>query len=45
MASQTVNFDDGHIQYVLATKDSGQSFSDRVREIMDEGIEAEERDE
>ena len=44
MASQTVNFDDGHIQYVLATKNEGQSFSDRVREIIDRGIEAEEND-
>jgi len=42
MASQTVNFDDGHIQYVLATKDSDESFSNRVRELMDKGIEVEE---
>jgi len=38
MASQTVNFDDGHIQYVLATKDSDESFSNRVRELLDKGI-------
>jgi len=44
MASQTVNFDDGHIQYVLATKGVEQSFSDRVRQIMDKGIEAEEQE-
>ena len=41
MASQTVNFDDGHIQYVLATKEPGQSISDRVRELVDKGIEVE----
>jgi len=44
MASQTVNFNDGHIQYVLATKEPEQSFSDRVREIMDKGIEVEENE-
>lgn len=44
MASQTVNFDDGHIQYVLATKDDEQSFSNRVREILDKGIEVEQDD-
>jgi len=44
MASQTVNFDDGQLQYVLATKAPDQSFSDRVREIMDKGIDAEETD-
>jgi len=42
MPTQTVNFKDGHIQYILATKAVEQSFSDRVREIMDKGIEAEE---
>jgi hypothetical protein len=41
MASQTVNFDDGHIQYVLATKDSDESFSNRVRDLLDKGIAAE----
>lgn len=41
MASQTVNFDDAHIQYVLATKESGESFSARVRELVDKGIEVE----
>jgi len=44
MASQTVNFDDGHIQYVLATKGTEQSFSQRVREIVDKGIEVEENE-
>jgi len=42
MPTQTVNFKDEHIQYILATKAVEQSFSDRVREIMDAGIEAEE---
>lgn len=45
MASQTVNFDDKHIQYVLATKSDNESFSNRVRELLDKGIEVEENDE
>jgi hypothetical protein len=42
MASQTVNFDDKHIQYVLATKDESESFSHRVRELLDKGIKEEQ---
>ena len=45
MASQTVNFDDRHIQYVLATKGESESFSKRVRELLDKGIEQEENNE
>jgi len=44
MPTQTVNFADTHIQYVLATKGSEQSFSDRVRELVDKGIEVEENE-
>ena len=44
MPTQTVNFDDGQIQYVLATKDVEQSFSERVRDLVDKGMEAEEND-
>mgnify|MGYP000586049550 CR=1 FL=1 len=44
MPSQTVNFEESHIQYVLATKGAEQSFSDRVREIVDAGIESEENE-
>ena len=42
MPTQTVNFDDGQIQYVLATKAVEQSFSERVRDLVDKGMEAEE---
>ena len=42
MPSQTVNFEDKHIQYVLATKDAEESFSNRVRGLLDKGIEVEE---
>jgi len=42
MPTQTINFDNGHFQYILATKGEGQSVSDRVREIVDAGIESEE---
>jgi len=44
VATQTVNFDNGQIQYVLATKEPEQSFSDRVRELVDKGIETEEQE-
>jgi hypothetical protein len=44
VATQTVNFDNGQIQYVLATKAPDQSFSERVRELMDKGIEREEQE-
>jgi hypothetical protein len=44
MPTQTINFGNGHFQYVLATKEPEQSVSDRVREIMDMGIEAEQNE-
>ncbi len=44
MPTQTINFGNGHFQYILATKEPEQSVSDRVREIMDKGIEAEQND-
>ena len=42
MPSHTVAFDNGQYQYVLATKDERQSVSERVRELVDKGMEAEE---
>jgi hypothetical protein len=45
MPSHTVAFDNGQYQYVLATKGNQQSVSERVRELVDAGIEAEENDE
>jgi len=45
MATQTVNFDDSQMQYILDTKDSEESFSNRVREIVDKGIEQERTEE
>lgn len=44
MVSQTVNFEEEHIQYIFATKREDESFSNRVREIMSKGIEAEENE-
>jgi len=41
MPTQTVNFDRGQYQYVLATSDEGE-FSERVRELVDKGMEAEQ---
>lgn len=37
MPTQTVNFDRGQYQYILATSDEGE-FSERVRELVDKGI-------
>lgn len=43
MVSQTVNFDRGQYQYILATIDGDdKNVSERVRELVDKGIEAEE---
>jgi len=41
MATQTINFDPEHIQYVLDSKDTDESFSARVRTLVDKGIEVE----
>jgi len=42
MPSHTVAFDNGQYQYVLATKGEQQSVSERVRELVDKGMEAEQ---
>jgi len=42
MPTHTTNYDDSQYQYVLATKEPEQSVSERVREIMDVGIEGEQ---
>jgi hypothetical protein len=42
--TQTVNFDRGQYQYIVATSEEGE-FSDRVRELLDKGIDVEEDDE
>lgn len=42
MPVQSVNFNDGQFQYILATKDD--NVSERVRELVDKGIEAEENE-
>ncbi len=44
MPSHTVAFDNGQYQYVLATKGEQQSVSERVRELVDKGMEAEQND-
>ena len=41
MPTQTVNFDRGQYQYVLATSDEGE-FSERVRELVDKGMDVEQ---
>jgi len=43
MATQTVNFKDGQMQYILTTKGE-QSFSERVRELVEKGMEVEQND-
>jgi len=43
MPTQTVNFDRGQFQYILATSEEGE-FSERVRELVDKGMEAEENE-
>jgi hypothetical protein len=42
MPSQTVNLSHEQAEYIQATIGEEQSVSDRVREILDAGIEAEE---
>ena len=44
MPSHTVAFDNGQYQYVLATKGEQQSVSERVLELVDKGMEAEQND-
>jgi len=44
MPSHTVAFDNGQYQYVLATKGEQQSVSERVRELVDKGMETEENE-
>jgi len=41
MPSQTVNFERGQYQYILATSGEGE-LSERVRELIDKGMEQEE---
>lgn len=43
MPSQTVNFERGQYQYILATSEEG-GFSERVRELVAKGIEVEENE-
>lgn len=43
MPTQTANFDRGQYQYILATSEEGE-FSERVRELVDKGIEVEENE-
>jgi hypothetical protein len=43
MPAQTVNFDRGQYQYILATSEDGE-FSERVRELVDRGMEAEQNE-
>lgn len=42
MASFSATIDDGQYQYLLATKDSDESKSERLRELLYKGMEAEE---
>lgn len=42
MVSFSATIDDGQYQYLLATKGEEQSKSERLREVLDKGIEAEE---
>jgi len=42
MPSHTVAFDNNQYQYILAT--CGDNVSERVRELVDRGIEAEENE-
>ena len=44
MPSQSITLDTGQYQYIVATKDSEQSVSARVRELVDAGIDAEDGD-
>jgi len=45
MVSQTVNFDPGQYQYILATIDGEEkNVSERVRELVDKGMEVEQNE-
>lgn len=41
MPSKSVTLDDEQYRYILDTQDDDQSFSDRVREIVDKGVKVE----
>lgn len=43
MPSMSVTLDTGQISYIENTSGDEQSFSDRLREVVDKGIEMEER--
>ena len=40
--THTTNYDDGQFQYILATKGEDSNVSERVRELVDKGMEAEQ---
>lgn len=42
VVSFSVTLDDGQYQYIIATKDSDESKSARIRELIDKGMDAEE---
>ena len=42
MPSHTVAFDNGQYQYILATTGDDDNVSERVRELIDKGMEVEE---
>jgi len=44
MPSHTVAFDNGQYQYILATTGEDGNVSERVRELIDKGMEAEENE-
>lgn len=44
MVSQTVNFDRGQYQYIVATMGDDENVSERVRELVDKGMEVEQDD-
>jgi len=44
MVSFSASIDDGQYQYIIASKDSEQSKSERLRELVDKGIEVEENE-
>lgn len=43
MPSKTTTYHDEQYRYITATMDDEQSFSERVRELVDKGVETEER--
>jgi len=44
MVSQTVNFDRGQYQYIVATMSDGDNVSERVRELVDKGMKVEQNE-